>query len=418
MWRDALGGIWSSTPRSVTQTADADGPHVVTFVSQYPYPDQFEADADYFCGGGERVARRLAEGFADRDWQVSVFTAAAGREYERAVQNGVTVARSPSLARVNNTQLAPTLPVDALPARADVVHAHNTTPPGVLAAWAFAAARGVPLVITHHGGENYERHGSVARRVGLAAYTRLLIRLPFERAAAVVTPSAGYVAESSVLSLATDVRTIPNGVEADAYELDVSRAEAKRLLDVDPDSFTVLYLGAHHPRKGVDVLLSAFDRFSARRCDDPTLILAGSGDSTDGLLTETRRRGLVDSVRFPGFVPEAEKPLYMTAADVFVLPSVTPSAEVFPLVLLEAAAAGTPVVASDFPTLRSVIEPTEAGVLVESGNADAIADALGRLRDDETRLETMCANARELARDHDWDGIVDRYETLFDEVAR
>jgi len=388
------------------------------FITQYPYPDQFNGDTEYFCSGAERVAKQLSEVIDGERFDVSVVTSAATTRYETETQNGVTVYRSPSLFTVNTTELAPTLPFDRLSKRFDIVHAHNSTPPGVLAAVYYAAVHDVPLVITHHGGESYEDHGSLARRAGLRLYTRYLIDTMFARADVVVSPSRGYVEESRALSTyGGDLRTIPNGIDLEPYDDGVSRAEAKRRLGFDPSDTLLLYLGSHHPRKGVNVLLEAFVDLVRRQPDDDLrLVLAGSGGETEGLRRTAAESGVDDLVRFPGFVPETDKPLYMTAADVFVLPPVTLGAEVYPLVILEAAAGGTPIVASDFPTLRSIVEPNDVGRLVAADDPDALSRVLATLVDDRSRWRTLSANARRYAEAHQWSRIAEEYTDLYEEL--
>lgn len=392
--------------------------HVAQFITQYPYSDQFDGDSEYFCTGGERVAMNLAEELVDQDCQVSVVTSAASATYERCRQNGVTVHRSPSVARINTAQIAPTLPIDRLAHDFDIVHGHDTTPPGILSGWLYARLHDVPFVITHHGGENYEPHGSLVRRVGLKLYTRVLMESVFGSADTVVTPSAGYAAESRVLStLETTVRTIPNGVDPATYALDCTPEEAKRAIGLNPENFVVLYMGALHQRKGVDVLVEGFQRFRSVIAGEAELVLAGSGELAPILEKRAEEGGMTDVVHLPGFVPEEDKPLYMTAADVFVLPSVTPAAEVFPLVLLEAAAAETPVVVSDFPTLRWIIAENEFGQLIEPGDPTAIAAALGDLYRSTDRLTALRSNARQTATEHRWTEIADQYLDLYSQLV-
>ena len=387
------------------------------FTTQYPYPEQFHGDSGYFCSGAERVARHLSEAMEGTRFDVSVVTSSATHWYETTEQNGVTVYRSPSLHRLNTTELAPTLPFDRLSKRFDIVHAHNSTPPGVLAGACYAAVHDVPMVITHHGGENYEPHGGLVRRAGLYLYTRHLIDAMFARADVVVSPSEGYAEESRALAAYDgDLRTIPNGVDLEPYE-GVSQADAKRRLGFDPADTLLLYLGSHHPRKGVNVLLESFVELVGRRPNERLrLVLAGSGRETDGLRRTAAQSGVDGSVRFPGFVPESEKPLYMAAADLFVLPPVTAAAEVYPLVILEAAAGGTPVVATDFPTLRSVVAPNDIGRLVEPRDSRALSETIESLLDDPGTRRRLARNARSFAEAHEWPRIAEEYAALYEEL--
>lgn len=388
--------------------------HIGQFITQYPYAGQFDRSSKYFCSGAERVAKSLSESLVAEGCKITVCTSSATRRHEIESQGDITVRRSASLGRINTTQIAPTQLLDPFmqDTDIDIVHAHNSTPPGVIAGWIYAKWHDVPLVITHHGGENYESHGSLARRIGLSLYTNVLINPLFQSAEATVSPTAGYVNESSALSNADAVTVIPNGVDTAQFELSVSPTEAKRRLGLDPESFLVLYIGSLHPRKGVDVLLDGFLQFHCQH-PDSHLVIGGDGEQKNELKSVVANRDASTAVDITGFVPESKKPLYMTAADVFVLPSVTPGAEVFPLVLLEAAAARTPLMASDFDTIASIVEPSNCGVLLDPDSAQSITDTLAELYHDDSRHQTLTNNAHKMANEHEWPRIAEQYESLY-----
>lgn len=390
---------------------------IAQFITQYPYPEQFDGSGDYYCAGAARVAQQISEAFVRKGHEVDVYTAAAGPRYEETHQDGVVVHRSPSLKRINTTEIPPTILLDHVKNDGyDVIHAHNSTPPGTLAAYAKSKFDDTPLVMTHHGGEHYESHGGVVRRGGLYLYTRVLMDELFGHAATVTVPSAGYIDESRVLTNPdVDVTRIRNGVDVEKFDLGVSPAEAKAAVGFDPDQFVVLYMGAHHQRKGPDVLVEAFESIH-HSVDDAALVMAGSGDMTDTLRDQAEGLGLDDHVEFPGFVPEAEKPTYLRAADLFVLPSTTGGAEMFPLAILEATAAGTPVVTTDFPTLRPIVEEYDIGELVEPGDVASLAETITGLYES-GELAQHSENARTMAHDHSWDEIADEYLALYRDVT-
>lgn len=391
---------------------------IAQFTTNYPYPDQFSDTSssnldNYFCSGAERVVVQLSEELSEQGHDVTVFTSSATSSFEKQEQNGVTVIRSPSFSRVGTTMVAPTLLVDHLKYDFDIVHAHNSTPPGVIAGCIHSKLKDVPLVITHHGGEQYQNQGSFLRRAGLFSYNRILLNQIFRVADQVVIPSPGYADESDFLDLSDDnVVSIPNGVSLGDYSNEQSTSEAKEEIGIDTDQFCILYLGSHYPRKGVDVLLDAFSNFHSEY-DKSTLVLAGEGELTPSLRDKVANLGLEDDVHFPGFLLESEKPTYLLAADVFCLPSVPPSTEMFPLVILEAAAAGTPIIASEFPTIRGVVESYDTALLVEPGDRERLAEALEELYSNEDRLIEMEAGTNQMAEDHSWREVESQYEKLF-----
>jgi len=78
---------------------------IAQFITQYPYPEQFDGGADYYCAGAARVAQQISEAFARKGHEVHVYTAADGPRYEETEQNGVIVHRSPSITRINTTEI-------------------------------------------------------------------------------------------------------------------------------------------------------------------------------------------------------------------------------------------------------------------------------------------------------------------------
>jgi glycosyltransferase involved in cell wall biosynthesis len=135
-------------------------------------------------------------------------------------------------------------------------------------------------------------------------------------------------------------------------------------------------------------LLDAYAEIRRRGITAWPLVLAGGrGWRDDAILEHAGRLGLGDAIRFTGFVPEEEIPLWYNAADFFVYPS---AYEGFGLPPLEALACGTPVVASNRSSLPEVLG--DAAVLVDPGDTSAIADGMQRMLEDDSlrsRLSSM-----------------------------
>ena len=146
-----------------------------------------------------------------------------------------------------------------------------------------------------------------------------------------------------------------------------------------PDRF-ILFVGTLEPRKNLPTLLRAFARLREQHPEEEvTLVIAGGkGWYYDPLFAQVRALGLSDRVRFPGFVPDAELPLWYSAATFFVYPSLY---EGFGMPLLEAMACGTPVIAARSSALPEVVG--EAGLLVPPDDAEGLARAMAWLLKDE-----------------------------------
>ncbi len=152
----------------------------------------------------------------------------------------------------------------------------------------------------------------------------------------------------------------------------------------------LLYAGRLAPEKGVDVLLRALARVPQAR-----LTIAGDGPERAALeaLAERLAPG---RVRFAGFLPRRELALALSRADALVLPSVC--LEVAPFALLEAAAAGRPVVASRVGGVPEWVEEEATGLLTPAGEEEPLASALAEILAQRARAGRMGAEARERAR--------------------
>lgn len=235
--------------------------------------------------------------------------------------------------------------------RPDVVHLHEPLAPGPV--WA-ALARPEPKVGTFH------RAGAVRGRGVLAPAARVLAARLAARTA--VSDEAGATA---VQLAGGHYEIIGNGVELERF------AFATPWPTTRP---TILFVGRHEPRKGLDVLLAAFSALDSGV--DAELWVAGHGPATDGL----RRRfpGVPGRVEWLGVVDDDELASRLAGAHIVCAPSL--GGESFGIVLVEAMASRAVVVASDLPGYRAVVGAH--GVLVAPGDVVGLGGALeGVLRD-------------------------------------
>jgi glycosyltransferase involved in cell wall biosynthesis len=191
---------------------------------------------------------------------------------------------------------------------------------------------------------------------------------------------------------------IRNGVDLSFYRPDPAVARFEQP--------TLLYLGRLKRYKRVDLILMAAARLVAEGVAF-RLIIAGKGDAADELRSLRDRLGLQRFVDMPGFVDEEEKRQLFRRAWVHVL---TSPKEGWGISNIEAAACGTPTVASDSPGLRDSVRDGETGLLVEHGDVPGLARQLRRLLEDPTLRERLGAGARRFAEGLSWDLAADRTE--------
>ncbi|MHB8460384.1 MAG: glycosyltransferase family 4 protein [Candidatus Limnocylindrales bacterium] len=202
---------------------------------------------------------------------------------------------------------------------------------------------------------------------------------------------------------AASVTAIPNGVDADRFAPQRNAAAAAAIrstLGVERSEL-VGFVGSMKPWHGVGTLMDAVALLAPRRpC--LRLLLVGEGPALADLNARASQPDLVGRCHLTGPVPSAEVPGYLAALDVAVAPYDDPGLDegfyFSPLKVVEAMAAGRPIVASDFPPIEAMLDGT--GRLVPPGDADALAEALADLLDDPTAAHALGLRARRRAMAH------------------
>lgn len=212
------------------------------------------------------------------------------------------------------------------------------------------------------------------------------------------------------VAVSEDARKLARDHLGGQYDLTFNGVELRRYAEspVHPtDGPTILFLGRHEPRKGLQVLLDAVSRLPA----DLRVWIVGDGPETASL--QARFAG-DPRLQWLGAISEPEKIARLRGADVFCAPSL--HGESFGIVLLEAMAAGTPVVASDISGYANVARHGRDALLVEPADPDALGRALGEVLKDRRRADELAASGRERAKEFSMarlaDLYVDRYERL------
>ncbi len=341
-----------------------------------------------YRAGITNVAERHAHHLADLGHEVVVLAPAHDHPAGKAVIDGLPVRRYRQLVRHGNSALVPSI---ALGVRgADVVYLHYPFYGGAEAIAAAAITAGVPLVTFFH--MDVLRSGMEGRV--LAVYERTAAKWILERSDRVFASSLDYAAHSSISAY-----RLPR-LEGFPYAVDTERFRPgdgpSAAVASQPRRPSVLFIGAMdggHAFKGVPELIRAFATANLSQTADLTLI--GDGDLRAGY--ERLAADLLPPahVRFLGRVAEDDLRGTLRDADLLVLPSTT-AEEAFGIVLIEAMASGTPVVASALPGVREIVTP-ETGTMVTPGDVADLARVLTDLLADDSRLATMSRAARSRA---------------------
>ena len=278
----------------------------------------------------------------------------------------------------------------------DVVHVHEPAVPG-LSMLACFATRG-PLVATFHTATERSRLMAAASSALQPGLEKITGRIAVSEAAR--TTLVDHLGGDAVL--------IPNGVTVSHF------TDAEPLPSWPGEGGALGFLGRiDEPRKGLDVLVDAFERMASKR-PGLRLLVAGPGDTdevSEALAPELRSR-----VTLLGRVDEATKARMLHSVDVYVAPNT--GGESFGIVLLEAMAAGAPVLASDLPAFAKVLDGGRAGRLFPVGDAEALAQEAGALLDDPALRASLVAAGHEVVRRYDWATVAREVLAVYDAVRR
>jgi phosphatidyl-myo-inositol alpha-mannosyltransferase len=278
----------------------------------------------------------------------------------------------------------------------DVVHVHEPAPPSV-SLLVCMIAKG-PIVATFHT--------ATTRSKWLAVWGPV-VRPWLERISGRIAVS-DFARRVQVEHLGGDAVIIPNGVHVDAFAHGPSLPGYTRGVDGP----TIGFLGRFdEPRKGLPVLLEAM-RTVVRRHPGARLLIAGRGDAEEvrGLIGDDLR----PHVALLGELSEADKAAFLRSVDVYCAPNLM--GESFGVVLIEALAAGAPIVASDLESFARVLEDGAAGVLVRRGDPRALADALCGLLADPERLAELSTVGARVAASYDWEVLASRILAVYETV--
>jgi phosphatidylinositol alpha-mannosyltransferase len=205
-----------------------------------------------------------------------------------------------------------------------------------------------------------------------------------------------------------DYKVIPNGVDVDRYRKAVPIARWQ------DGTRNILFVGRHEPRKGLLELLKAFRILRKTGCQCRLLVVGSGPQEREARRYVATRR--LQGVEFLGRVTDAEKAQLFKTADVYVSPAT--GGESFGIVLLEAMAAGTPIVCSDIHGYKGVVRRGREGLLVPTRKPKAIASAVGQLLDDDALRAEMGRNGQARADDFSWERVTAKVDDYYGFVIR
>jgi phosphatidylinositol alpha-mannosyltransferase len=207
-----------------------------------------------------------------------------------------------------------------------------------------------------------------------------------------------------------DYRIIPHGVDLERFSPKVAPIDK-----YNDGKLNILFVSRLEKRKGAKYLLQAYRR-AKKDCPPSRLILVGPGDRSRREYERWVRDVNLEDVVFTGHVPYTDLPRYYHTADIFSIPAV--GQESFGIVLLEAMAAGKPIVATNIEGYASVVKSGAEGILVKPKDEQALARALVSLANDKNLREQMGAKGLAKAETMSWPKIAQRTLDFYQECMK
>lgn len=347
------------------------------------------------AGGVQFHIRDLAETLIDAGHQVSVLAPATATadlpDYVVPGGKAVAVPYNGSIARLAfGPRSAARVRRWCIEGDFDVVHVHEPLTPS-LACLAVLTAR-CPVVATFH---------TAITRSRMLAAGKNMAQLVLENLSARIAVSP-YARKVQVEHLGGGAVEIPNGVPV-AFYRKAAPFEDK------PEGAAIGFVGRYdEPRKGFGILREAFARLAADR-PDLHLLVVGRGEpraAVAGLDPAVAER-----VRFLGALSNEEKASVLAGVDLYVAPNT--GGESFGMILTEAMAAGTCVLASDIEAFKTVLADGEAGRLFAVGDAADLAGQAERLLDDPDLRASYVERANEWVCRYDWPEVAERVVEVY-----
>jgi phosphatidylinositol alpha-mannosyltransferase len=353
---------------------------------------------DWGAPGGVQVhVRELAEGLRRRGHEMRVVApgaAAALDPWVRIVGRPIRVPYRGTVAPISFSPGAWRRIRSAMRSfDAEVVHVHEPLTPSTSMLVALAA--GVPVVATFHA------YLDRSRLMELAGPALRRVSRRIDAGIAVSEAAAEFLRRA----IAIPVEIVPNGVDVGRFAHPVAPARGL------PDGRKILWVNRLDPQKGFGVLLEAFQRLPSS-FDDVRLVVVGDGKDRDEL------RSLPELVRLRvlhlGTVAHDLLPAYHAAANLSVSAAV--GQESFGIVLVEAMAAGLPVICTDIPGYREVVRDGIDGLLVPPNDPAALADAIAKVLSDRELASSLAEAGRVRAAEFSWDAVLPRLEAVYERV--
>jgi len=283
----------------------------------------------------------------------------------------------------------------------DIIHAHYSWPSGAVGVRLTEKYR-VPLVITEHTSQTLQR---------ILKYQDSLAIETWKKSDAIIRVRKGDIKQiSNVIGGKTPVFYIPNGFDEEKFKV-IPKETARRILGLPPNRKIILNIAQMYSQvKGHEILIKAFAKV-VKHCKECILVLVGDGKLRPKLEELANNLSIHDNIIFAGAKPHSEISIWMNAADIFVLPSLS---EGNPTVMFESLGVGLPFVGTKVGGIPEIITSEDYGLLVEPANPEDLAEKILIALDKEWDSEKI----KKYAEQFTWGNIAKRTVKVYEKTKQ
>ncbi len=306
-------------------------------------------------------------------------------------------------------------------ARYDIWQVIGSYPAGYVAG---SLADRVPLVLRSYG-QDIQKDESIGYGDRLQSGVEQKIKHALSRMTRLVALTPTVTRDYAALGVPNNkIIEIPNGVDLERFRSEVDRERVRRQYGIADDEVLLLSIGRYHKKKGYELIPETAQRLIERGCKVRWLLVGNGVERIAHLACEKNLKKMLifqqkvvswqtDSSNEHFGFPSRELIEIYKAADVFVMPSLL---ETFGMVLIEAMAAGVPVVTTDAPGCRDVVEHNQTGLLSEPASPVSLADNIEKVITDTGLRQKLLSRSQTKVAEFDWPNIAAAYEKLYCEI--
>ena len=353
----------------------------------------------------------VSKGLQERGHQVTIFAP----RFPGYKDDKPDVVRLPSLKYLNDPPIyvavlgTPRSTWSLTRKHFDVLHAHSPLTVGLLA-YLSASTKNVPLIYTYHTSiTDYTHYLKVVGGTGIIRHAaRWFSATSTNLGDQVVVPPPKFYRLLMEQKVNKPIHVIPNGIDLSAFAAAKHPGKFRAKLGIKADAPILLSVGRVAPEKRLDFLVDAFTRI-ADAFPAAQLVFAGAGNALDSLKAHAAKTKVNDRIHFLGMVDRAELPDILHDGTIFLSASTT---EVHPISVIEAIAAGLPMLAVADQAFEGMIENEVNGYQVAL-DVDVYANKLAEMLRDKQKLEGFGKKSTELSQKYSIENQVQSLEALY-----